>query len=324
MKSDPQILSNYIKHQYRNFELMEHFFRNPTGEGKINLIADQFLFPLPPHVLQCLLDGYYSLDEMLVKELLGKKLTNKMRKDLDELSEEMGIHLASSRRQFDNLKRIYKCVEELEGGVIEAIQENYLLSEELAMKYVRIVFMSKNKLETFTNKKRFSLVKAGDFEYCVSAILKYWTASASSIDLDPRFLKDISEVKSIFSTNDPVDELRALMAVSLTNSGQEKILTKSKGHTKQIVRNIFLLGAGLRQEKELKDLFMDIMDKVVDPLKKAKLTAEESGALINSISIAFRNMKSIQEQERDYFAPSVDRLTAALRQCVKRLFVFST
>lgn len=67
-----------------------------------------------------------------MRELLGKKLTSRHRKDLDEVAEKTNINLKSCRRQFDNVKRIFKVVEEMPGSLVQNIQKYFLLSEELA------------------------------------------------------------------------------------------------------------------------------------------------------------------------------------------------
>ena len=42
---------------------------------------------------------YYQFDKEVVRELLGKKLTGRLRKDLDDVSEKTNIPLKSCRRQ---------------------------------------------------------------------------------------------------------------------------------------------------------------------------------------------------------------------------------
>lgn len=104
---------------------------------------------------------YYEIDDIVVREFLGKKLSSKHRKDLDEVSEKTSIAIKSCRfvlitfdnisilficlkktynyhfrRQFDNVKRVFKAVEELQGSVIQNISSIFLLSEDLA-KYVK-------------------------------------------------------------------------------------------------------------------------------------------------------------------------------------------
>lgn len=68
----------------------------------------------------------------MAREILGKKLSSRYRKDLDEVADRTSVRLKSVRRQFDNVKRIFKSVEEMPGNVTNNIRTNFLLPEELA------------------------------------------------------------------------------------------------------------------------------------------------------------------------------------------------
>ena len=46
-----------------------------------------------------IVNRYYQFDKEVVRELLGKKLTGRVRKDLDDVSEKTNIPLKSCRRQ---------------------------------------------------------------------------------------------------------------------------------------------------------------------------------------------------------------------------------
>lgn len=75
---------------------------------------------------------YYSIDDEVAREMLGKKLTSRYRKDLDEISDKTGVKLKSCRRQFDNIKRIFKAVEELPGDISNNVKHLFSISDELA------------------------------------------------------------------------------------------------------------------------------------------------------------------------------------------------
>ena len=75
---------------------------------------------------------YYEFDNVVVRELLGKKLTTRLRKDLDDISERTGIPLKSCKRQYDNIKNIFKAVEDLTGDLVNNIKTEFLLSEKLS------------------------------------------------------------------------------------------------------------------------------------------------------------------------------------------------
>lgn len=69
-----------------------------------------------------------------MREILCHKLSQRQRKDLDDISERTGYRhrVKSCRRQFDNLKRIIRTVEEMKGPIIKNIIENFFLPEKMA------------------------------------------------------------------------------------------------------------------------------------------------------------------------------------------------
>ena len=54
---------------------------------------------IAPSVRKKLIEKYFSFDKPIFRELFGKKLTNKVRKDLDDVSEKTEIEMTSCRRQ---------------------------------------------------------------------------------------------------------------------------------------------------------------------------------------------------------------------------------
>jgi hypothetical protein len=69
-----------------------------------------------------------------MREILCHKLTQRQRKDLDDISEKTGYRhrVKSCRRQFDNLKRIIRTVEEMKGPIIKNIIDFFFLPEKMA------------------------------------------------------------------------------------------------------------------------------------------------------------------------------------------------
>eukprot|EP01137_Pigoraptor_chileana_P014804 Opistho-2@69936 len=112
--------------QYQVFAMLEHYLKHPQQ------LASQSLVPLGSDLQHMLIERYFDFDEAVMRELLGKKLTAGLRKVLDDVSERSKINLQSCRRQFDNLKRIYKAVEDTEGGLAENVQNAFLLSRDMS------------------------------------------------------------------------------------------------------------------------------------------------------------------------------------------------
>ena len=87
---------------------------------------------LPWASRNALIERYYTFDEAVVREFLGRKLSSKNRKDLDDVSEKTTVALRSCRRQFDNIKQVLKVVDDFEGSLVENIKQHFLLPDQLA------------------------------------------------------------------------------------------------------------------------------------------------------------------------------------------------
>lgn len=149
-----------------------------------------------------LIEKYYSLDDIVCRELLGKKLSSKYRKDLDEISEKTSIKLKSCRRQFDNIKRIQKVIDDQPAGsLLKIIQREFLLSEDLAKRYCAIVFIANQRFEL--SKKKLQYLSFMDFFECSQSIMGYWTyvyqhSSEIEEEFDKEFLLDLRELRCLF------------------------------------------------------------------------------------------------------------------------------
>jgi hypothetical protein len=149
-----------------------------------------------------LIEKYYNLDDIVCRELLGRKLSSKYRKDLDEIAEKTSIKLKSCRRQFDNIKRIQKAVEDSQPtSLLRIIQREFMLSEELARKYCVIAFIANQRFEV--SKKKLQYLTFMDFHECAKAIMNFWTyvyqhSQEIEEEFDKEFLLDLRELRCLF------------------------------------------------------------------------------------------------------------------------------
>lgn len=151
-----ELLASDVQDHYRTYSLLEKLLHTPP-----KLVSEQLAFQIEPQTSQMLIEmwelfiiscklrvflyvrmwnfwdykfgfRYYEFNDSVVRELLGKKLTSKNRKDLDEISEKTGVSLKGCRRQYDNIKRVFKVVEDTPGPLGANIKQNFLLPDELA------------------------------------------------------------------------------------------------------------------------------------------------------------------------------------------------
>ena len=129
---------------YRLFDMLESAiiqlnYSAASNETPFNFSA-QFQF-IDDSTKQRLIESYYDLDGMLCREIVGKKLSSRLRKDLDEICEKItsidksvscsggimtGLRLKSARRQFDNVKRVFKTIEEMAGDYVTNIKNQVI------------------------------------------------------------------------------------------------------------------------------------------------------------------------------------------------------
>ena len=141
--SDDLVTSDILD-QYRTFALIEKLLPCPAK------LSEDWTFRMTEPTKVTLIEKFYDFDEVVLRAILGKKLSARSRKDLDEVSRKSGKSLKSCRRQFDNFKRIYKTIDGMPGNMVVNIQNHFLLSERLAQKYTN--YMCYNRFEL--NKRR--------------------------------------------------------------------------------------------------------------------------------------------------------------------------
>lgn len=149
--------SDFIRYevidQFRVYQVLEHYLCYPS------LIQNQSLCIITSDLQATLIDKYWSLDDIFVREFLNKKLT-KSRKDLEDISETAGLNLRRVTRQFDNIKRIYTAFEDssnLNDNIYSFITNTFLLSSNLCKKYACITFLMDSKFN-LTAKRRIQRV----------------------------------------------------------------------------------------------------------------------------------------------------------------------
>lgn len=149
---------NFVKYevddQYCLFTLLEHYLSIPQ------LLKIQTVCSISLDLQNVLIDKYWSLDDLFIREILNRKLINKNRKDIEEISEITGLNIRRITRQYDNLKKMFSLFEENSihhhhnyDNLYSFISKTYLLNHHLSKKYTCILFLLYHKF-TLTSKRR--------------------------------------------------------------------------------------------------------------------------------------------------------------------------
>ncbi len=299
----PALLLSETRDQYRTFNLLEPYLQLPPT------LLNQHLFQLPVATKRALIQSYYTFDEVVVREFLGKKLSTKNRKDLDDVSEKTGISLKSCRRQFDNIKQVLRVVDDYEGSLVENIKQQFILSESLARSYASVVFISHNRFET--HKRKLASLTFTDFMYCASAMIDHWTAGSEGshavdddLELDRDFLQELHDLKLNMIDRVWIERQQKLVVKDLRRQKYPAPQLKSvEVNFKTLSKGLTLLGASLIHSKDLKDFFIDLIERVIEPCKQFKWSSDDVKLILFSIGTTFPECETAHSRQTGRPAP---------------------
>ncbi|XP_021945753.1 acidic fibroblast growth factor intracellular-binding protein [Folsomia candida] len=282
------LLADVCDH-YRTYVLLEKLLHTPPR------IFEQWTFQMDSQTQRMLIDHFYEFDDIVMREILGNKLSTRHRKDLDKITETTGVNLRSCRRQFDNAKRIFKATEEMTGSMHQNIKIHFLLSEELAKKYCAVVFIAGYRFET--NKKKLQYLSFIDFCNCAYALMQHWTSPImddnSTADIEREFLVDLRELRIILEKE---KEHKALVCQRLKNRVSDKIFAELDHNFKVYSRTLINLAYSLHHNKSLKELFVDLVEKYIEPCKHLHWTIAEMKVFLEVYSDAASQLDVVRSQ----------------------------
>lgn len=266
-----ELIASDVLDHYRTYSLLEKLLMNPPK------LQEELAFQIEPHTRQVLLEKYYDFDDVVIRELLGKKLSSKHRKDLDEVSEKTGVPLKSCRRQFDNVKRIFKTVEEMPGSLVQNIQNSFYLPENLAKKYACIVFMACIRFETM--KRKLQHVHFNIWKKCVEIIMDHWTykqlvfagTEYFDVEMDREFLLELREFKVLF---DKEREHKHLVSGSVKPLMLQKSFNEIDLNFRLYSRALLTLASTLHRSRDLRNLFVELA-QFIDLCRQGHLTKQD-------------------------------------------------
>uniref|UniRef100_A0A673Z125 Fibroblast growth factor (acidic) intracellular binding protein a n=1 Tax=Salmo trutta TaxID=8032 RepID=A0A673Z125_SALTR len=292
-EASAEVLHSDTMDQYRTFQMCERLLHSPIK------LANQLLFQISPHRQAMLIERYYAFDSVFVREVLGKKLSKGTKKDLDDVSAKTGVTLKSCRRQFDNFKRVFKVVEELKGPLVENIRQHFLLSDKLARDYAAIVFFANNRFET--GKKKLHYLTFQDFAFCAGQLISNWTVGAldnmvedMDVDLEKEFLQDLKELKILITDRDLLDQ--------------------HKRHESNLSRGLVNIAAKLTNTKEVRDFFIDLVEKFIEPCRSDKWTAGDMRLYLTHYTNSAHILDTFKHQV------VWDRYMGVIKSCILKMY----
>jgi hypothetical protein len=340
--ADPEFIRQDTYDQWRNFEMLEYYLMHPRT------LRTQTLFQLDEALQGELLKRYYSLDDDFVRELLGRRLRRRMRKELSEIAAHVKIKSKSAVRQFDNLLRVKKRLQNFphrsatavssssERALSDFVQRHFLIGRELASKYARIVFLLCHRLDV---KRRLARLSYAEIDALANILMCKWIGTANgevacsssdvvALSLDAKFLAALRDLKTLLSDRTYLSLYKKSIKPALNRTAAFESSNKSASRLRltPLLKTLLTLGAGLGQPKEFKDFFVDLVDKVGVPLKQLNLSRTDIQTLCDVLTQGFVAFLDTHAHSFEVQGPTSQYLVAwtrflqAIRDCLVILY----
>ena len=161
--------------RFRNYTLLENSLKTPRLLRRNRYLPSSTFFEAQKIDL---VSKYYSFDPAFSVIFLGRKLTNKFQKDLDDVRDEVGVPLRSVRRQFGNLRRIFDFYDDVGDSVMVTTQTlleiEFLLPEHLSRAYSCALFLLVHRFQLQISKKKYQLLTWEDCCFVAEQIMLHW------------------------------------------------------------------------------------------------------------------------------------------------------
>ncbi|CAH8486976.1 unnamed protein product [Heterobilharzia americana] len=307
------MLAAHTRDHFAQFTLLETGLRHPDS-----FMKDCAYHQLTPETRRQLIHIYFSLDESFLRELVGRRLSNKSRRELADIAERCELQLRSCKRQFDNLSCVARRTEDLPGRLTDNIRNCFLLPEWLAECYAAVIFITSNRFET--SKKSLSYLTFGNLAYCAGQLMTYWLASGKdskgetyvSIDLDLQFFHDLKEFKPLVEKKECLDKHKHLSEVQA-----KIILTNLEPNFKPISKAIINLACGLSHAREMRNFFIDIIEKLIEQMRGLNWPSKE----VQMFFDAYHNtVKNLPPGRSSAFLSIWTRFIIPFSNCVMHLY----
>lgn len=284
-----KLLQSQIISQFRFFDKMKYLLNDPQ-----TFETSPLTYNIPPSIKRIMIEKYFSFDEIIMREIIGRKLNPKMRKELEEIKEKTKKSLSSCQRQFENILKISKEIREEENSKIDVplfIKKEFLLSETTTNRYCRILFLCHFQMDTI--KKRLKDISFEDYEFYSQQMIRFWTDSKDifKITLDFHQFKDL---KNILSTKEKLEELKSVVLNPKSFKSYD-LLSKNF-----IPLFKALLNVACNLQKDISDFFADIIDEFIDPFAKLKIKEDESRQFFQNLSVGLSKIKKLNNYSQNW------------------------
>jgi len=237
-------------------------------------------------------------------------------RSLDEVSEKTQIRLRSCRRQFDNIKRISRAIEEHKN--VNVFKDIFLLQEKMIDRYAAIVFLTDSHFDI--QKRKLNHLTLDDLIFCSNQMLKNWSNNSDptiECDISKEFLIDLKDLKVLID-RDYLEEHRGYILTSVNIRRNPSFNRSVSENFKELSKAVIEIGCSINHSKEMKDLFIDLYEQIIEPCKEKNWNRNDCKLFLDE----YRNSAcqlSICKEDKELFK-IFNRYTETVTSCILQMY----
>ncbi|GBM01910.1 Acidic fibroblast growth factor intracellular-binding protein B [Araneus ventricosus] len=152
------------------------------------------------------------------------------------------------------------------------------------------MYLTSNRFET--GKRKLQYLTFDDFLYCANWMMCNWCCpktdcsfEETAMEMDREFLQDLRDLKQVLE-KDTYDELKTYVLGIMRSKLPDRIYSDLDSNFKSFTRAFVNIAYGLNHSKEARDLFVDIVEKFIEPFRQSRWSERDLRTFLETYTVA--------------------------------------
>ena len=159
-----------------------------------------------------------------------------------------------------------------------------------------------------------------DITHCAQEMMTHWTPRGrdeGDADLDRDFLMDLRELKALVD-REALEEHKTGLLNALKGKIEERSLLDLEANFKNYSRALINIASGLNHGKEARDIFVDVVEKIVEPARNGRWIYADFSRFLMQYEQSAKEMPVIMNNNKLHSV--LERFLSTMNSCILRLY----
>ena len=225
----------------------------------------------------------------------------------------------------------------MERGLSDVLTKHFLFNDILVDKYYPLLAVFLVRFET--TKKRLQYLTFDNIIVCTEYIFESWRCTPADYhnssavvgaggdrlvdvdEIDRHFVQELRDMRNVALDKDVQDLQKGFIVSRLEQQACTLHFIKSVDtNFRTVSRNLFTLASGLSQSKEFRDIFNDLVEKVIEPIKTFEWSSKELDVFFTAFITSWGDFKDdVTLNTRKYDAVYI-RYMEVMKKCILEMY----